>query len=210
MSTRAFQTSRWEQTDAQIFWGEIAPTQHVVQIFENENSLIDLLENYVVGGIRSGDAVILIATESHIQTISGKLRDAGFDPFQLKLKDQFLPLDAHQMLDHFMVDGKPDPLLFRHAVSDLMARAGRYNRQVRAYGEMVAILWQQGKKEQALQLEELWNEFCVNNEFALFCAYPQDVFNHDNDQSIRKVCSAHSHVITAAGVNSNDVLYKRV
>jgi hypothetical protein len=164
----------------------------------------------VVGGIRAGDAVVIIATEAHIHAMHEKLRNAGFDPFQLKLKDQFIALDANQTLSQFMVNGWPDELLFRHAISEVLTKAKRYNRQVRAFGEMVVILWNQGMREQTIRLEELWNNFCETNSFALFCAYPQSCFAHGTEHTIHDVCKAHSRMITTVGENSNDVLYKNV
>jgi hypothetical protein len=200
----------WEQTDAQLFWGEIAPNEHVVQIYENEEAFIDLLQNFVVGGIRAGDSVVMIGTEAHIYRIHEELRIAGFDPFQLKLKEQFIPLDADDMLSQFMVNGWPDPLLFQHAIAEVLTKAKRYNRQVRAFGEMVVILWNQGLREQTIALEELWNKVCETNSFALFCAYPDSCFKHNTPYTIHDVCKTHSRVITTAGENSNDVLYKTV
>lgn len=35
--------SEWKPIDSRIFWGEIAPFDHVVQIYEKEDDFLDLL-----------------------------------------------------------------------------------------------------------------------------------------------------------------------
>src|SRR4051812_16977757 len=113
----------WQQSDAQVFWGEIAPSDHVVQIYENEQAFLDLLCGYVTGGIRNGDSVVIIATAEHIKELNEKLKSVGFDPFYLTLKDQYIPLDAEETLAKFMVNGWADEILFNHVISDVLTRA---------------------------------------------------------------------------------------
>jgi hypothetical protein len=36
----------------EVFWGEIAPCDHLVQIYEQEAAFMDSLEGFVGGGIR--------------------------------------------------------------------------------------------------------------------------------------------------------------
>jgi hypothetical protein len=196
----------WQQADAQIFWGEIAPSEHVVQIYESEQVFLDLLGGYVSGGIRNGDSVVIIATPAHIRALNERLKADGFDPFYLTLKDQFIPLDAEETLSKFMVNGWADEILFRHTITEVIKRAKRYNRKVRAFGEMVAILWAQGNTGATVQLEHLWNKFSETESFCLFCAYPKSGFTEDPLVSIREICCTHSKVV-ASGITSNEIIY---
>lgn len=198
---------KWQKEDSQVFWGEIAPCDHVVHIYENDNEFLDLLEEYVIGGIRSGDSVIIIATPEHITSLNARLRSHGFDPFYLQTKDKYIPLDAEQTLNKFMIDGWPDESLFMHTVSDLLLRAKRTSKTVRAYGEMVAILWSKGLNGATVRLEHLWNKFMHSNDFCLFCAYPHSGFTEDPHVSIREICNTHAKIVTGTNSASNTVLY---
>jgi signal transduction histidine kinase len=61
---------------------------------------------------------------------------------------------------------------------------------------MVALLWDQGKAEAAIRLEQLWNELARTKSFSLFCAYPISSFSHERDLDLlMKVCAEHSAVI---------------
>jgi hypothetical protein len=97
-----------------------------------------------------------------------------------------------------MVNGWPDEELFHQFVNSLLARVRRkYHRRVRAFGEMVAVLWAGGKNGATVSLEHLWHQFCLTAAFPVFCAYPRAGFTQDSDASIRAICAAHSRVIAA-------------
>ncbi|HXS67878.1 MAG TPA: PAS domain S-box protein, partial [Candidatus Polarisedimenticolia bacterium] len=69
-------------------------------------------------------------------------------------------------------------------------------RKLRAFGEMVALLWAEGKGEAALQLEQLWNQLSRQYSFSLFCAYPMQGFGlASHSDAFDHICQAHSHVL---------------
>ena len=200
----------WKQATTEIFWGEIAPCEHVLQIYEDDQVFLDLLAGFVGGGLKAGECVIAIATTAHLIALDERLKQAGFNVFDLKLRDQYLPLNAEETLDAFMVNGWPDGVLFKYLVSNLVAKAKNRNLKVRAFGEMVALLWAQGNSGATVQLEHLWNKFCENEAFSLFCAYPRSGFTQDANESVMNICGAHSRIITGIGKSQKEVFYKKV
>jgi signal transduction histidine kinase len=67
---------------------------------------------------------------------------------------------------------------------------------VAIFGEMVALLWAEGKAEAAIRLEQLWNGLAPVESFSLFCAYPMSCFEREEDAGLfLKVCNEHSAVI---------------
>jgi PAS domain S-box-containing protein len=63
---------------------------------------------------------------------------------------------------------------------------------------MVALLWAEGRREAALQLEELWNDLARTQPFSLLCAYPVSAFRNDPDGTLLLgVYGVHSHVVPA-------------
>ncbi len=53
----------------------------------------------------------------------------------------------------------------------------RDGRRVRAFGEMVAVLWDQGQNAATVRLEHLWHKLCPEEkDFSLFCTYPKAGF----------------------------------
>jgi hypothetical protein len=111
------------------------------------------------------------------------------------LEGRYIALSAEVALTKFMVGHWPDDRLFQEFVTGLITRAQQKGRRVRAFGEMVAILWARGDTAATVRLEYLWNELCKNHNFPLLCAYPKAGFTEDALESIAEICAAHTKVI---------------
>jgi hypothetical protein len=184
-------------SEIEVFWGEIAPCDHLVQIYTDDTAFLDSLAGFVSGGLKVGEAVIVIATQSHRSSLDFRLRTLGIDIEAARRQDLYIPLDAQETLSEFMVNGWPDDELFRMVVNSVLARARKNARKIRAFGELVALLWAAGHNGATVRLEHVWNQFCKEETFSLFCAYPRSGFTKDADVSIQEICSAHSRVVSA-------------
>jgi len=198
------------KSNMQVFWGEIAPCDHVVQIYEDDRVFLDLLDGFVSGGFKADDCVIVIATAEHLIALEERLGIHGYNVFELKLRDQYIPLDAEETLAKFMVNGWPDEVLFTYLITTLITRAHKMKRQVRAFGEMVALLWAKGHSGATVQLEHLWNRICETEGFCLFCAYPRSGFTQDAEDSMMNICKTHSKMITDFGVSKTEIFFKSI
>ena len=185
----------WKKENMDVFWGEIAPCDHILQIYEDDKVFLETLQGFVTSGLEAGESVIIIATDEHLAALYQRLRDKGFDLFSMALQDQYIPLSAQEMLSRFMINGWPDENLFHYLLTNLLLRARKRDRKVRAFGEMVALLWSQGFSGATVRLEHLWTTFCESEEFSLFCAYPKSGFTENPIESIAKICRCHSKVI---------------
>ena len=87
-------------------------------------------------------------------------------------------LDAETTLDQILVDGMPAANLFHSLMEETLAsiNTGSPRDNVRAYGEMVDLLWRRGHTAAAIQLEELWNAFLAERPVSLLCAYMMGSF----------------------------------
>jgi hypothetical protein len=199
----------WMHSKADIFWGEIAPCDHVLQIYESDGVFLDTLAGFVGGGINSNESCIIIATDAHIRALEDRLTSYGISISALIADNRYFPLNAEKMLLQFMANGWPDEDLFNRAISDLLIRArGNNNRKIRAFGEMVAILWAQGNSGATVHLEHLWKRFCEKESFCLFCAYPKAGFTEEIVDSIQHICTAHSKMINGSEKQLTEVFYK--
>jgi len=201
----------WERCDAQIFWGEIAPASHVVQFYDDEDMFINMLGSFVTGGFRNGDSVVVIATAEHRKAIHEGIESQGFNPVDLVLKGQYVVLDAKDTLSKFFTHGYVDEFLFRQTIGQVLRKVKRHHRpNIRAFGEMVALLWQEGYEQAAIDLEECWNRLMKDHNFCLLCAYPKNLFKENADTSIQHICNTHAQLLTPVQKESNDILYKTV
>ena len=95
-------SEKWQKACPDVFWGEIAPCEHVVQICEDDNTFVDLLHGFVSSGFTAQDSVV-IATSSHLAALDLRLKADGHDVFTLALQDQYTPLEATEVLNQFTI-----------------------------------------------------------------------------------------------------------
>ena len=198
----------WETSNLQVFWGEIATCDHLVQVYENEKIFLDTLEGFTGTGFLANDSVVIIATSTHLDALNARLRSQGFDLNALIRADQYIPIDAEDLLSVFLVDGWIDEQIFNSFITDIVKRAKQRNGKVRAFGEMVAVLWKQGNRGATVQLENLWNQLHGKDPFTLFCAYPKTGFTQSADDSIDLICRQHAKVIDGYARPSTNIYYK--
>jgi hypothetical protein len=173
-----------------------SPSIHSVHIYEDSAALISRLCAIVSSSLRSGDTVLIIATAEHREQLLTDLQDCGLDVRLHAREGRYMMLDAHQTLATFMRDGLPNNKLFTTAVCDILDHAHdsalANGKCLTVFGEMVAVLWQDGRKEAALQLEVLWNDALHGRASHMHCAYPQGILTGSD---LAAISSVHSHVI---------------
>jgi hypothetical protein len=169
---------------------------HVVKFYEHDDELVEAVVPYLAAGLRSGEVTIVIATEAHRRAFAAALEFDGVDVAQAQANGSFLALEVESTLAAIMVDGQVDRDAFNEVVGGLIHRVAAPGRGVRAFGEMVALLWDTGAVLAAIELEALWNELGRELEFSLLCAYPRaSVVGHEHAEALQQVCRMHSSVV---------------
>jgi PAS domain S-box-containing protein len=173
---------------------------HSVQFYFSNSILVDELARFIGTALVCGDAAIVIATHAHREALVRELKARDLDTTRAVAEGRFVCLDAAQTLVRIMRDQMPDPELFSDIVGGLItqARAATKSEQsgVIIFGEMVATLWAQEKREAAVRLEELWNALARKYSFSLRCAYPMDSFyKREHSEFFGKICAEHTAVL---------------
>jgi hypothetical protein len=176
----------------------VEPEEHLVQLYGSDDRLLTRnVARYLSEGLRRGDGLLMIATAEHRTTVTRLLRDEAAYP-RAVLEGRLVFLDAERTLARFMVDGSPDPERFRCVIGEALegVRSRGVHTGVRAYGEMVGLLWKAGERAAAVRLEELWNDLLRQTDVSLFCAYPIDIFGPDFEPgTIDPLLCTHTHLV---------------
>lgn len=172
---------------------------HVVQLYGgNDDRLIADVTRFLHAGAEAGDGLLAVATPSHVTKLRSALRALGIDTRAAERAGTLRFLDARRTLALFMLDGYPDWDCFDATVGaslrELHGRCGA----VRAYGEMVGVLWQLDQFPSAIRLEQLWNRLRREVSCNLYCAYPIDVFDERFELGlVGGLLGVHDHFVGA-------------
>lgn len=172
---------------------------HAVRFYESADSLARMVAGFVAEGLIRSHPAIIVATLEHRHAIAQQLTMMGFDIEQFKARGDLFIVDARELLATFMVDGMPDAERFEESVLPLLdhARRDRSGCVIRAYGEMVDVLWKDGMEAAAIRLEMLWNELATSRTFSLMCGYAMGSFY--KNAGFNDICSQHTHVVSPDG-----------
>jgi anti-sigma regulatory factor (Ser/Thr protein kinase) len=170
--------------------------EHVVQFYEHDAELVEAVGPYLLAAAAGGDVAIVIATEAHRRAFEAELEAEEIDVAHLSASGRFICLDAASTMATFMSGGQIDHDAFHEAIGGLVRTAAESGRPIRAYGEMVALLWDSGDVLAAIELETLWNDLARELPFSLFCSYPAaSVASSEHAEALHQVCHLHSSVL---------------
>jgi signal transduction histidine kinase len=159
---------------------------HRVQFFENADALAERVAQFLLEGLQRGANAVAIARAVHLAAIEHQLAVAGIDVATARSLDKLVLIDAQEVIENIVVDGRPDAAKFQELARTRMS-AGR---DVQIYGEVVDILWERGQRDAMFELEELWTRLLREQPMTLLCGYRLGAFGHDLD-GFDRICSVH-------------------
>ena len=173
---------------------------HVVQLYSDDAFLLEILTGFIGGALSAGDGALVVATRAHAHSLEQRLRERGLDTGMAIRHGRYIVLDARELLPRFMVNDSVDELRFteviRTALTQIRDAGPQANRRIAVFGELVALLWAEGKMQEAIRVEKLWNKLAEEHRFFLLCAYPVTGFSDEKDiQPFLEMCRQHSDVV---------------
>ncbi len=191
-------------------WAKLADQEktheHAVQFYKaDEPVLAKNVSRYLREGLEQGEGLLVIATPEHIEMFARELSLLGVHTNAAIGERRLVFHDAETMLAQFMLGGQPDWGRFNRVLTSATQDVVRYreNGALRAYGEMVGILWKARQFSAAIRVEEFWNRMLRSVSIKLFCAYPIDIFSGDlQTAGVEELLRAHTHMVPA-GANGD-------
>lgn len=169
---------------------------HVVQFYGHDEELAERVTDYLLGALEGDGVAVVIATAAHRREFEARLAQAGVDLVDACARGAYPAMDAAETVRELMAGDQLDSTTFDRVISGLIRRAGAGGRTVSVYGEMVALLWDDGLVSAAAQLEAMWNELGRRHPFSLFCGYRSDsVTRAGYLDAFAEVCRLHQEVV---------------
>jgi DNA-binding NarL/FixJ family response regulator len=172
---------------------------HEVQFCADDAGFLDAFTRFVGRALKAGNAVVMLATELHRDSLLQRLHAHGLDIGAAIEQGRYTSLDAADTLSSFMADGFPDPPRFREVASGLIETAAKASKgdppRVAACGECAPVLWAEGKPDAAIRLEQLWDQVARTYDVDILCGYPLSSFHRAQDSHVfQRIFAEHSGV----------------
>jgi DNA-binding NarL/FixJ family response regulator len=173
---------------------------HEAGFYSDDRYLLDDLTEFIGAALMVGNAAVVVATESHRDSLLPRLKAHGVDIDVAIEQGRYIALDASDTLSTFMLNGMPDSVLFLKLLGDLIgtaAKPGGKGEQTRVaiFGEMCHLLWAPGNAEAAIQVERLGNQLAQRYAVDILCGYAVGKVQGRMESHIfQRICAEHSNV----------------
>lgn len=165
--------------------------RHEILFFTDDEILVNGFAHFVGSALNAGNPAIVLATESHRESLLQRLNEHGVEVDAAIQKGTYISLDAAEDLD---------PERFVEIVRTVIEAAskGRKTRHPRIAfcGERAGRLWAHGKREAAIQLERFCDDLITNYDIDILCGYPfSSVAAYQSKELFNAVYATHSQFI---------------
>ena len=164
-----------------------APHRHEILFCSDDAAIVAALGRFIAAALNSGNAAIVLVSESHRNDLLDGLRLQGVDVDAAIRHGTYISLDAAVA---------PDQVRFLEAVralSEAAPKAGKNRPRVAVCGERAGRLWAEGKADEAIQLEQFCDSLAKTYEVDILCVYPSPQ-GQEEHPSLNTIRAEHSAV----------------
>jgi DNA-binding NarL/FixJ family response regulator len=177
------------------------PTGHQVGFYSDDEDLLAAITQFVGRALNIGNAAIVIATESHRDSLLARLQNYGVRIDSAVEQGRYITRDAAGALSTVMADSEIDDVHFFAVFDEVIRRAAEAATagqcRVAIFGECVHLLWTQGNAEAAIKMESLGNQLANKYDLDILCAYSLKSFQGGIGSHVfERICAEHSAVHT--------------
>ncbi len=170
--------------------------RHLAGFYSDEQRMLNDLTLFIGPSLGTGNAAIVIATESHRDSLLTRLQAYGVDMSVAIEQGRYVALDAADTLSSVMADAMLDASKFMKAFSTLIGtmRTAKHPR-IAVCGECAHILWSQGNTAAAMEMEKLGNKLAKSFGVNILCAYSLGNRRQEMDtRTLQQISAEHSVV----------------
>jgi DNA-binding NarL/FixJ family response regulator len=172
---------------------------HEAHFYSDDASLLDGFTQFIERALKTGNAVIVVASESHRDSLLSRLQACGLDIDSAIEQRRYIALDAAETLSTLLLGDQLDAARFLETASNLVTTAAKASMgehpRVAVCGECEPPLWMLGKGEAAIRLEQLWNEIAERFDVDILCGYPLSSFHGEQSSEMyERICAEHAAV----------------
>lgn len=171
--------------------------RHAVHFSANDDTRLHDLHQFAARALRRGDSVVAVARPALLDGLTSRLADAGFDLASLSARGRYQALDAEECLSRAMRGDELDEAalvgLLRTLEDAHATSAEGGAKDLVVFGEVSALLLQDGNVRGALTLERIWHSH--SSRFQTMCSYRSADFEAcDRRETVDQLYAVHQAV----------------
>jgi CheY-like chemotaxis protein len=174
---------------------------HHLQLYSTPEYLIDRVADFFCSAVDAGDAILAIASASHLGALDEAMRRRGVDLASLTASDRYQVLNSAEALDAISVGGMPDRVRFGEAIDPIVERAlaaaGGPGARVSVFGEIAPILCARGALRAAARLEQIADAYASARPVSVLCAYSTECVGSHRSPNGLAICKEHAAIVPA-------------
>jgi len=172
---------------------------HAAGFYSADGVFVDHGTQFIAAALKAGKSVIVVATESHRESIHSQLQAKRLDIVTAIKEGRYIPMDAADALSMVIKNGILDPVRFLELLGGLIMTAADAAKDahghVAVFGECAHLLCSQGNIEAAIQMEKLGNKLTEIHSVDILCGYAVDrTVNAMDSHTFEQICAEHSFV----------------
>jgi hypothetical protein len=143
-----------------------------LQFYNDVAPLVYELGRAMSVALDQGHGAVCVVADATRRILEEQLTMRGIDVGALRSSGQYVYLDGEEALTRICVGGNPNGRRFASVVGTVVDRLSAKYPSVWMYGELAALMWNQGNKTGAIELDKLWAAFSVTHPVCLCVAFP--------------------------------------
>lgn len=150
---------------------------HLLSVFDDDSRSLRAIGRWLARALLDGGLGVVVAAADHRSVIVDTIYSEGADVVGDRADGRLVELDAGETLARVFTGDAARAAAFDAEIGDVVRAAVARGGPVRVYGEMVALLWEEGRIGAVLDLETRWNDLAAQAPFSLVCGYPAAVLS---------------------------------
>ena len=172
---------------------EFNGAQHIVELFDSTESLVDTVAAFLSHALNQGDAGLVVMRLAQWKSGASELTSRNVALSDAIASGQLTVFDGIRTLARIMLHGTPCRGLFEEVIGKTVRRICATGARLRVYGDLVDVLAAEGNFHGAHELEKMWSELTSQEQVTVLCGYSAATFSTpEAGDTLRSICRSHA------------------
>ena len=177
---------------------EFAASQHIVELFDSTDSLVNTVSAFLSDGLTRGDRALVVMRLAQWNSVASELTRRRVSLSDAIASGQLTVLDGTRTLARIMPHGSPCRGLFEEVIGKTVREICAEGVRLRVYGDLMDVLAADGNFHGAHELEKMWSDLTRQAPVTVLCGYSAASFhNADAGETLKSICRSHTNTNAA-------------